>query len=145
MGAAAIAVVLIVVLDAGASPPAGITAQSCTPSASPCTLAAGGQAVTVTFKNNEKKSTSALVVTLAASPGAAPFSIASNTCAGTALGPGKTCTVGVQYGTPAPNAEQTATLTVASRKAPLISSAAAYFRVAGTNHPPVASDDAYDD
>jgi hypothetical protein len=65
-------------------------------------MTAGGQATTVTFKNTERtKSTSALVVTLTPAPNTALFSIASDTCSAVALGPGKTCAVAVQYGSPA--------------------------------------------
>ena len=132
--------VLLVVLSAGAAPPAGISALSCSSSSSPCVLAPGGAAQTVTFANLNGRSTTALTVALARSPSTAAFAIVSNSCSGVALGPRKTCQVSVEYTQAAPAQAQTATVTVATKKTP-IQSASAYFAVAAANHAPVANDD----
>ena len=73
-----------------------------------------GQAATQAFtlKNTGRRATSALAVHLAG-PGA--FTITTNTCAGTSLGPGKSCTVTVRFA-PAGAGTAAATLTAASNK-----------------------------
>lgn len=87
------------------------------PTSSPIALAAGAS-VTVTVTNtNARASSSALAVTLAVNPSNAPFAITSgNTCAGTVLPPGGSCTVEVRYDGPAPLADHRAALTVTSGK-----------------------------
>jgi hypothetical protein len=142
VGTALTAVLLLVVLNAGASPPAPILALSCASSGSPCVLTAGGAGISVTFQNTQGKSTAALAATLVQSPANAGFKITSDACSGTALGPNKTCRVTVAYTKAAPTTSQTATLTVATKKTP-VQSASTYFTVAQGNHAPIAGQDTY--
>ena len=78
-------------------------------------LAAGQTAATTfTLANTGGSASSALTITL---PGSAAFAKTADTCTGTSLGPGKTCTVTVTYTAPAvPGQTGTATLTAASNK-----------------------------
>ena len=73
-----------------------------------------GQTATQTFTlaNTGGKASSALAVTV---PGSATFTITADTCTGTSLGPGKSCTVTVQFA-PASTRTVTATLTAVSQR-----------------------------
>jgi hypothetical protein len=72
-----------------------------------------------TLKNTGGSATSVLKITLP--PG--PFSITANTCTGTSLGPGKSCTVTVQFA-PTATGGASATLTAMSNKPAAMASAA---------------------
>lgn len=86
------------------------------PTSSPIALTAGGS-VTVTITNTDRRaSSSALVVTLARRPTAAPFTILDDRCAGLILRPGGSCTITVGYLGARPTTDHTASLTVASGK-----------------------------
>jgi VCBS repeat-containing protein len=141
-----VAAMLVPVADApaAASPPM-LTATPTSTSAAPLVMTAGGQPQTITVINRERsKATSALAVTLSEDPSTAGFSISSDLCSGVALGPSKSCTVTVAYpGSTAPPTEETATLTVASKKAR--ASVSSYFEIAAapSNHAPVANPDAF--
>jgi hypothetical protein len=67
--------------------------------------------LTFTLTNSGGSATGALTVSL---PSPSPFSVTSDNCTGTSLGPGKSCTVTVQY-TPATSSDS-ATLTATSKK-----------------------------
>lgn len=67
-----------------------------------------------TLTNTGDKASGAITITL---PGSAAFTVAADTCTGRSLGPGKSCSITVQYA-PASNTEtDTATLTATSTKA----------------------------
>jgi VCBS repeat-containing protein len=91
-----------------------------------------GSSQKITITNDDGKSTGALTVTLSKSPPTAGFMISSDLCSGVALGPNKTCSVTVSYPGAAPQATQTATLTVASKK-PLVATVSSYFSIAPAN------------
>lgn len=142
VGTVLTAVLLLIVLNAGASPPAPLAALSCASSGAPCVLTAGAAGTSVSVQNADGKSTATLSATLVQSPANAGFVITSDSCSGTALGPSKTCSVTVAYTKVAPTTNQTATLTVSTKKAP-IQSASAYFTVHQGNHAPIAVADSY--
>lgn len=68
---------------------------------------------TFTLTNSGRSGSSALQVSLS---GSSAFTIMSDTCSATSLGPGKSCAVGVQFA-PTSAGIATATLTAASKKA----------------------------
>jgi uncharacterized repeat protein (TIGR01451 family) len=79
-------------------------------------IAPGGSLNVVVKNTDPRRSTSALTATVTFDPSDAPFSV-TNGCQGVALGKGKTCTVTIAYtSTIAPAADQTATLSVQSKK-----------------------------
>jgi hypothetical protein len=84
---------------------------------SPRIALAPGGSVTVTATNTDRRASSgALSVTLTRTPSSAPFTIVSDRCSGLILRPGASCAVEVTYVGPAPTADHTAALTVASGK-----------------------------
>jgi hypothetical protein len=78
-----------------------------------------------TVQNTGGSASGALVASLS---GAGDFSITSDTCTGTSIGPKKTCQVGITYAPRTDGANDTATLTVAGKK----SAAVATLIVTGT-------------
>jgi hypothetical protein len=68
---------------------------------------------TFILKNAGTSATAALKTTLT---GSAAFTKTADTCAGTSLGPGKSCSVTVRYAPAAPGETDTATLTASSNK-----------------------------
>ena len=90
---------------------------------------------TFTLTNTGDKASGAITITL---PGSAAFTTTADTCTGRSLGPGKSCSITVQYA-PASNAENdTATLTATSAKA----SATAPLSGSSTNPNPFAQSQA---
>ena len=116
------AVALIVAAVAGpvqarpASPAAPASVLIASPTSSPIALSAGGS-VPVTVTNTDRRtSSSALTVTLVKNPASAPFVVESDSCVGSILAPGGSCTVVVKHLGSPPTIDQTAALTVASGK-----------------------------
>jgi Abnormal spindle-like microcephaly-assoc'd, ASPM-SPD-2-Hydin len=70
---------------------------------------------TITLANSGRSASGALTVTL---PGSAEFTITADTCTGTSLGPGTSCTVTVQFAPTSPGTV-TATLTASHKKSAL--------------------------
>jgi hypothetical protein len=79
---------------------------------------AGGGTVSKTFTltNSGGSATSALRVTLTLGPGSSGFTITSDACSATSLGPRKTCTVSVSYTLTADGESDSAILTATSNK-----------------------------
>jgi len=67
-----------------------------------------------TLTNTGDKASGAITITL---PGSAAFTATADTCTGRSLGPGKSCSITVQYAPASNTATDTATLTAASAKA----------------------------
>lgn len=85
-----------------------------TPSPDDFGVVTAGQTASQTLTLANKGGSAALALTVVLS-GPAAFAITAGTCGGTSLGPGKSCTVTVQF-TPASAGTATATLTAASKK-----------------------------
>jgi hypothetical protein len=81
---------------------------------------------TFTLVNSGRSASAALKVTL---PGSAEFTVTADACTGTSLGPGKSCTVTVQFA-PTSAGTVTAALTAASKKATVTDA------LTGTEPPP---------
>jgi hypothetical protein len=111
--ATALLAVTVVAGPVQAGPAPWLTA---TPTASLIPLEPGST-VTVTVTNTDRRTaSSALTVTLARNPTAAPFSIGADTCSGLILAPGRSCTIEVRYDGPLPGQDHRAALTVSSGK-----------------------------
>ena len=113
LAAAAAAIALPATAAAAAGPPA-LSWTPATAGSYSYGTPAGGQtaAKTFTLANSGGSATSALTITLT---GPAAFAKTADTCTGTSLGPGKTCTVTVAYTAAAvPGQAATATLTATS-------------------------------
>lgn len=113
--AAAVAAAAIAVPAAAAAASGGPVLASSPATHNYGALAAGQTtATTFTLANTGGSASAALTITL---PGSAAFTKTADTCTGTSLGPGKTCTVTITYTAPAvPGQAGTATLTAASNK-----------------------------
>jgi hypothetical protein len=79
------------------------------------TIDAGTNPAVETFTLRNSGGSGSSVLTIALS-GSSDFTITSDTCTGTSLGPNKTCTVTVQYAPTVAGQTDTATLTATSNK-----------------------------
>jgi VCBS repeat-containing protein len=107
------------------------------------TLAAGTTASkTFALTNTGGAASAALTVSITGS-GAAAFTKTADGCSATSLGPGKSCSVTVEYSPSAGGATDTARLTVSSKKPAANASASLTGTGASVNRAPVAFDDAF--
>jgi|GEM_PF-6822699 len=114
LGGAALALIGAGAASAGSAPSLSWSPATGTGSYAYGTIDTGTNATrTFTLHNSGGSATSALRISLT---GSGAFSVVTDTCTGTSLGPRKTCTVTVRFAPTTPGEQVTATLTATSRK-----------------------------
>lgn len=113
---------------AGAAPPS----LAFTPSPYSYGQVTVGQTASQTFTVANSGGSASAALTLSLS-GSSAFTVTTDTCTGTSLGPGKSCTVSVQFA-PTSAGSKAATLTAASKKATATDSLTGTGATAGAGH-----------